>query len=129
MSIAEYEQLESEEITVNDFMNIVKDSQINKEHISIDLVIVQENSNFTTVINGISPDTIKYIEETGCVHAGSYQDNYSLTIPEKDCMYMTDATADNIENDHMTMQFSTWSGDLSIAFMITYDSAYLEHMI
>ena len=126
-TIYEYEQMISEQATIQEFLDVIKDAQENKEHITIDIVMIKDGANFSSIINGINADDIKYIEKTGCIGVGGCRDCYSLTISDGCEILTMDATPDNCS--YMVIQYSFWKDDLSVTFLFTYDDKkHLENL-
>ena len=127
IKIRELEEMTSDKTSISDFLTALEDARNNKEHISIDVVTLKDGTNFTAVINGVNPDDIKYIEKTGCIHVGGWKDCYSLVVPDKSNIYMSDATPQNWQG--MMLQYSFWKDDLSVAFLFSYDETIMEEYI
>jgi len=129
IKIRELEEMTSDKTSISDFLTALEDARNNKEHISIDVVTLKDGTNFTAVINGVNPDDIKYIEKTGCIHVGGWKDCYSLVVPDKSDIYMSDATPGCDGWQGMIFQYSFWKDDLSVAFLFSYDETIMEEYI
>lgn len=125
-TIREYEQMISEQATMQDFFAVVKDAQENKDHVMIDIVMVKDGTNFSSTISGISAEDIRYIEKTGCINVGGLRDCYGLTISDGCEILTMDATPQDWSN--MVIQYAFWKDDLSVTFLFTYDEKYLEDL-
>lgn len=127
ISIRGLEEMTTDNISINYFLDALEDVRKHKEHISIDVVALKDGTNFTAVINGVNPDDIRYIEKTGCIHVGGWRDSYSLTVPETEDIYLADATPHECEG--LIIQYSFWKDDLSVAFLFSYDETIMEEYI
>lgn len=127
LSFRELEELTADECSMNDFLDTVREAQANKGHITIDLVTLKDSTNYSTVIHGVDADNIKYIESTGCIIVGGWKDCYSVIVPDKSDVYMSDATPDKWQG--MILQYSFWKDDLSVAFLFSYDETIMEEYI
>lgn len=127
ISIRELEELTADEISIEIFLDAVREAQANKEHIHIDVVALKANTNYTTVISGVDADSIEYVESTGCIHVGGWKDCYELIVSDNSDIYMTDATPQNWQG--MMLQYSFWKDDLSVAFLFSYDETIMEEYI
>ena len=127
ITIRELEEMTADKISINDFLDALEDARSNKEHISIDVVILKDGTDFAAVISGVNPDDIRYTEKTGCIHVGGWKDSYSLTVPGTEDIYLADTTPE--ERQGMTLQYSFCKDDLSVAFILQYDHTYVDAMM
>ena len=124
ISIRGLEEMTTDNISINYFLDALEDVRKHREHISIDVVALKDGTNFTAVINGVNPDDIRYIEKTGCIHVGGWRDSYSLTVPETEYIYLSDATPQNYQG--ILFQYSFLLDDLLVAFLFSYDETIAE---
>lgn len=131
MYISEYDRLDlmADRTNIDGFMEAVREAQANKEHIGISIVTSKERTNYTTVIDGVNAEDIKYIETTDCVHVGGWRDPYNLTIPVTKNMFIEDATPRCKDWHGMTIQYTFRMGRLSVAFLFDYDETISEDYI
>lgn len=127
ISIRGLEEMTTDNISINYFLDALEDVRKHREHISIDVVALKDGTNFTAVINGVNPDDIQYIEKTGCIHVGGWRDSYSLTVPETEYIYLSDATPQNYQG--ILFQYSFLLDDLLVAFLFSYDETIMEEYI
>lgn len=108
-------------INTSAFMDVVREVQSSKGHAHIDAVITKDRSDFSTVLHSVNPDSIRHIDSTGCIIIED--DHRSLTAPRTDRIRVMDVTPPDW-NGQM-MQYTIRDKDLSVAFVINYDSTMM----
>ncbi len=117
--------LMAERTDIDGFMWAIREVQRMKNHISIDIVMLQDETNFSAVVNGVNADWIRYAKETHSIIVDGLHDAYSLTVPVPDQIYVQDVTERGAADMTLEYVFQI-TGGLSVAFRFEYDAYYVE---
>ena len=120
ITLYDFEEMQAEKASITDFLETLREAQSDPEHITIDIVTVAENTNYSFILNGVKADDINYISNTGCVVVGNWKDNFELTVPETKAILLKVDTS----NDSITAHYSFWNNGLSVNFLFNYDESY-----
>ena len=126
MSIREMQEIMTEEVNVYDFIETLQLLRDNKEHTNINMVVMDSNTNFSSVIHNIAADNITYDEKTDAIHVYSLFHDYTFIIPVTNDVYGFDATSESERSDSITYQFTFWNGELSATFLLSGDTLVRE---
>lgn len=121
--------LMAERTDADGFMWAIQEAQRMKDHISVNIVVLQDGTNFSGIINGVNADGIRYIREIGSIVIAGLRDAYSLTAPVPEQIFIQDVSERGAADMTLEYVFQI-TGGLSVAFRFTYDSYYVaEYMI
>lgn len=108
----DFEQMSSDEITLDDFIHAI-DTAIAQEQ-TFNIVLIDYSTGLTVTFPDIEPTKINTDGERVWVMG----DDATLDIPKPDKVMSLDVTRDSAEWDTTTMQYLLYAGDLSVAFLV-----------
>lgn len=117
--------LMAERTDADGFMWAIREAQRMKEHISIDIVMLQDGTNFSEVINEVNADGIRYSKDTDSIVVDELKDAYSLTVPVPEQIFIQDVSERGTADMTLEYVFQI-TGELSVAFRFEYDAYYVE---
>lgn len=128
-TIRELDEIIADRTSIERFMTAVREAQVNKEHIYVDVVNIIKGVEFSIVINGVNADEIQYIEKDKRMIVGGWRDPYSLTFPVTQDIFVEDITSGLPVSQGMAMQYTFQTGSISTSFLFQYDEACLDESI